>query len=432
MSVPSLADAAHTAAALAAVLLLAWAGRAAFRAIRQPPVIGEIAVGLVLGPVVVALAGHGVLDTLLPAHVLAALRHVGHAGLMLFLLGIAHELRARGSATGNRAVVWVASTSFLPALAAGAAAALWIDRSGGAALRGDAPLSSFVLLLAVAFAVTAVPVLARILADRGMTATTAGRLSLQAAVVMDVPAWLLLAVAVGGSGGDLAVPSAVLAGCVAAVLLVRPLLAGGPAGAFCARSPAATAVLLAAATLMVASATEHLGLTSLFGAFAVGFMVPADSDRAPWSAAVGRVARIGDRLMPVFFLVTGVTIVSGPLGGMPWSVMGAVTLLAIAVKTATGYLGGRLGGESHATGLRLAALMNTRGLTEIVVLQAGFSAGILSPPLFAALLGMTLITTCLTAPLLSLIDRAAGPEEGAAARPAAAQTRGARSDTGRE
>ncbi|GLU50343.1 cation:proton antiporter [Nocardiopsis ansamitocini] len=412
-------EALHAAVALAVVLLLAWLGRIVFRAIGQPPVIGEIVVGLLLGPAVIALAGRAALEALLPGTVVEVLRHLGHAGLMLFLLGIAYEMRVRGAGTGSRPVAWVAVTSFLPALAAGALLALWIDRTGPTALRGDAPLPSFLLLLAVALAVTAVPVLARILADRGMTTTTAGRLSLQAAVVIDVPAWLLLAVAVGGAGSGLFVALAVLVGCVVLVALVRPLVRSGPADRLFARSPLLGAVLVGGFTLAMAWTTEHLGLTSLFGAFLVGFVLPRPGSLAPWPEIVGRVSRVGSLLMPVFFLVTGATVLSGPLSGMSWTMMAAVTAVAIVVKTAGGYLGGRLGGESHWTGLRLAALMNTRGLTEIVVLQAGYSAGILPPALFLALLGMTLITTCLTAPLLTVIDFVAARSSGRPPHPPA-------------
>ncbi|MFH8370608.1 cation:proton antiporter [Streptomyces sp. NPDC018031] len=397
--------AAHAIAALGAFLAVGLLGRRLARRIGQPGVVGEIAFGMLLGPAVLGWAWPEAQSVLLPADVLEPLRDLGHAGLVLYLVGVAHELRLDASRLRDRAIGWTALGTLVPSLAVGAAFGGWLVLHDRPSLRGTAPASAFVLLLAITMAVSAVPVLARILTDRDLTTTRAGRLSLTSAALVDAVAWLLLAVVIGiaqpGSGGISTAAVVLVAGALAATL-GRRLLRAPQAERLCARWPWLMAVVLAACVLLAADVAESRGLTAIFGAFMVGLMIPPDSPH--WDAPVRWVSTLGLWLVPVFFIATGLKIWTGS-GGIPWLVTIVATVLAVLSKIGGGYAVSRLGGEEPVEALRIGVMLNTRGLTEIVLLQAGYSAGVLTSSLYLALLMMAVVTTSLTGPLLSLIDR---------------------------
>ena len=396
----------HVVAALAVILLVALAGRQVARWLRQPEVIGEITAGLLAGPAAVWLLGSARFHVLLPASVLSVLKTCGEIGLILLLVGVAHQLRIGPSRLPRRAVAWVVAGSFVPPLLLGAVLATVLLRVGGHPLRGSAPAPAFVLLVAVTLAITAVPVLARILTDRDMTGTVSGRLAMTAAIVMDTGGWLLLAVAMGLRSGHLAgflQSVGVLAGGAVVALGIRRVLRTEAAGRLCARLPRTTTVLLAAVAIAVALTVEHLGLTSILGAALVGLAVPVNE--APWARTVGLVSGVGRALVPVFFVVTGVSVLIGAFSAAPWPLVAAVIVLGVAGKLGGGYVGARLGGQSRKVAVQVGTMMNTRGLTELIVLQVGYSSGILTAPLLLALVIMALATTALTGPLLLAIDR---------------------------
>ena len=154
----------------------------------------------------------------------------------------------------------------------------------------------------------------------------------------------------------------------------------------------------------MALTVERLGLTAIFGAVLVGLAIPAGKD-GPWTATAASVAKAGRALVPVFFVVTGITVLTSAFAAASWALIVIATTLGALGKLGGGYLGARRGGQSRRTSARVGVLMNTRGLTELIVLKVGYSAGILSAPLFLALVVMALTTTAMTGPLLLLIDR---------------------------
>ncbi|MER6682589.1 cation:proton antiporter [Streptomyces olivaceoviridis] len=397
----------HAMVVLAVVLLAARPARRAATLVRQPPVIGEIALGLVVVPVLTTAAGPGLVETALPSGVTGHLHTIGLAGLALYLTGVGHSARPRRGELSPRSYGRLLAGSLLPGLIAGALVSVWVVWRDAAGERGTAPTAALVLLLATAFAVTAVPVLARILTDRGIADTTEGRLSLLVAVSIDALTWLILtcALAVAAGSGRQAVRCAavIVVGAAVAVAL-RRLLGRRAVDRLCARWPAAAAATLGAVAIAAALATERAGLTAIFGAVLVGLAVPRDGEQGPRTQAVRSVERCGLLLVPAFFVTVGFrTATDGP-DGFSWATLALVLLLATVAKLGGGYAGARAARLPTGTALRFGVLMNTRGLTEIAVLQAGLSAGILSSGLFLAMLLMALVTTAATGPLLSFAD----------------------------
>ncbi|RFU37781.1 hypothetical protein DZF91_31075, partial [Actinomadura logoneensis] len=382
------------------------AGRRAARAARQPEVIGELTAGLLAGPAALWLLGRHTFDQLVPGDVLADLKLATETGLVLFLSGLTHKLRIGEPRPDRRAVGWVAAGSLLPAQAAGWLLAGWVLWRGSPAVRGDAPALALALMIAVTLSVTAVPVLARVLTDRGMADTEVGRLSLTASIVIDGACWLLLAVAIGlGSGSPerFARAMAVLAcGAGAAVLLRLVLRTRGP-DALSRRVPWLAALLISVVAVTLGFTMERLGMTAIIGAALAGLAVPATE---AWSTALRSVTAIGRVMVPVFFVLGGLKVLGSGFGAVSVALIVPAVLLGIAGKTLGGYLGARLGDRTRWDAMRIGALMNTRGLTELIVLQAGYSAGILTTPLFLALVVMALVTTAMTGPALGIIDRA--------------------------
>ena len=410
----------QTAAVVAVVLVIGWLGRMLARLLRQPSVMGELAIGLLAVPILLAATSRGVLDTLLPTKVVANLGILGNAGLALFLVGVAHELR--GSLIGTRiaSLGWVTAGALVPPLASGVVLAGWLLAEHDPTLRGSAPVSAFILVLAVSLAVTAVPVLARILADRKLTASLPGRLSLSAAAVVDAVAWPLLAVAIGLASGKLSsagVAMLTLLVGVAASVGIRRALRTEAAGRFATRAPVVVAVLIGVAAIGCANLVSMLGLSSVFGAFLVGLAVPGNKPPAKetelsveerpigWARSVRWVSMLGLAFVPVFFVETGLEVFAKPFSSVPWPAIAVVTALGMLGKLSGGYAGARLAGYSRITSARVGALLNTRGLTEIVALQAGFHAGILTPAMFLGFLVMALVTTCATGPLMTWTNR---------------------------
>ncbi|MCM6774300.1 cation:proton antiporter [Nocardia sp. CDC159] len=398
---------AHVLGCLAGVLALAWLGRAAARRLRQPEVIGEVTAGLLIGPVVHAVVGGDAFDRLLPGEVLTALKFAGEAGLALVLMRLTHELRGGPGGLARRTVSWVVFGALVPSLLLGALLAGCVVAMSDSRLRGSAPTAAFVLFVAVALSITAAPVLARIVADRGLTTTSVGRLALTGAVALDAVGWLLLSTAIGlgtGSAAGLLRVAAIMVAAVMAAILLRFVLRTEWAGAWATRFPRLGAVAVAAAAVGSTQAAERLGLSMILAGVLFGLAIPA-GDSSPWAAVAARVSGLGRLLVPVFFVVTGVTVVAGTAASTPWVLLILTTVLAVTGKIGGGYLGARLGGESRYVAAQVGVLLNTRGLTELIVLQMGYSAGILTAPMFLALTVMAVIATVMTGPLLDLLDR---------------------------
>ncbi|MFT4296993.1 MAG: cation:proton antiporter [Micropruina sp.] len=390
---------------LAAILVVAHVlGRLA-RSIGQPAVIGELIGGILLGPTVL---GPALGDQLFPVGLRGTLSALADVGVGLFMLGLGYELERQSGGDRRGAVVSVAAGSMLVPAVAAVPLGIWL-----AGRHGAAHTAGFVLFIVAAVAVTAFPVLARIIADADLTRTQVGVIALAAAAIDDVVAWLLLAVAlaVSTASAGAAWPMALLP--VYAMVMgwvVRPLMR---------RLLGATGVgtlglaLVLGLALLSGAATEWMGLHFIFGTFVAGLCLP----RGRRTASDGREIDIRESLLaritplattlllPAYFVVAGLSVdVRGlQISNLVELIM--IVLVAVGGKLIGTFAGARLVGiDSHRASM-LASLMNTRGLTELVVLTAGLQAGILDQDLYTLLVLTALGTTAMTGPLLWVIGR---------------------------
>ena len=375
---------------------------AAARRLGQPVVIGQIVAGIVLGPSALGrLPGH-LTAHLFPHQALPYVNVLGQVAVVVFMFGVGYEIEFASLRHRGRAVPLIALSAVGVPLALGAASVL-AYRSGFAALGGHPSQRSFVLFVAAAVSISALPVLAAIVRDRGLAGTLAGVVATAAAALMDVLAWLVLAAALIGAGPKppfaLPVTTALIAGFVVVMLtLVRPALAWWTRRSSVLASPVVIAFAFAAGSAWV---TASLGLHPIFGAFLAGVTLrgagPADAE------VVSSMERAGNLLLPLFFIVTGLSLDLGSVGGAGWAVLGLVTAVACAGKLVPAYAASRISGLEHRDAATVAALVNTRGLTELIALNVGLGYGIIGGRLFAVLVLMALITTLATGPLLALI-----------------------------
>ena len=394
----------HLLLALAAVVITGRLLGALFRFIGQPPVIGEVVAGILLGPSFLGAISYDTYTFVLPASVAPGLGLIAQLGVVLYMFLVGVELDTEGLKGQLRSTVGIALTSIVVPFALGVwlATRLYQDLAPT-----GVPFMHFMLFLGVAMSITAFPVLARILADQRMTKTPLGRLALSCAAVGDVTAWCLLAFIVGvvqSREGSAALTSILaLAFIIFMFLVVRPL-----AVRFSQRwegeEPDRHAVAVALiAMLCSALATEAIGVHAIFGAFLLGAVVPHDS----------RLARVLEErieylvtilLLPAFFAFTGMRTEIGLLSGWnAWLTCGAIIVVATLGKFGGTLLGARLARYDWQKASSLAILMNTRGLMELIVLNVGLDLGVISPALFTMLVIMAIVTTMATTPLLTLV-----------------------------
>jgi Kef-type K+ transport system membrane component KefB len=269
------------------------------------------------------------------------------------------------------------------------------------------PFTSFALFMGIATSITAFPVLARILSDRGITRTELGRIALTCAAVDDVTAWCLLAFVVGVAQSSLSSASlvALLTAVFVAVMfvLVRPLVgrlltrAGGTIG----REMIALTLL---GVLISALTTEAIGIHAIFGAFLLGAIIPSES-----VLARTLLARLEDLvtilLLPAYFAFTGMrTSISLVASAEDWIMIALIVLVATVGKFGGTVVAARVTGMAWRQAARLGALMNTRGLMELIVLNIGLDLHVISPTLFTMMVLMALITTIATTPVLNALN----------------------------
>jgi K+:H+ antiporter len=395
----------HVLLAMAVILAAARLVGAAFRRLGQPPVIGEVVAGILLGPSLLGRLAPGAYAYLLPREVAPYLGVLAQVGVILFMFLVGLELDAAPLRRRTHASVAISHASIVVPFVLGSALALWLYPLLSSR---DVPFTVFALFMGVSISVTAFPVLARILTDRGLQRTPLGVVALTCAAVDDVTAWCLLALVVGivqarvaGAARTVLFAAAYVA---VVLLLARPLLRGlARAADRHGKVTQGTLAALLFVLLLSALATESIGIHAIFGAFLIGAVVPSDS-------LVARELRhrledvVVVLLLPAFFAFTGMRTQIGLLGSATaWLLCGVIILVACLGKFGGTLLAARLTGIGWRESSALGILMNTRGLMELIVLNVGLDLGVLSPTLFAMLVLMAVVTTLMTTPILHLL-----------------------------
>jgi Kef-type K+ transport system membrane component KefB len=391
------------------VIIAARVLAALARRLGQPSVIGEMAAGIALGPSLFGSVAPGTFAWVFPQESLPLLNVLSQVGVIIFLFSVGLDFNWQHVRHRAHSAVVISNVSIIVPFALGAGIALLLYRDHAPA---GTPLHGFALFMGIAISITAFPVLARILAERNMLTTPVGSLALMCAAVNDVTAWTLLAfvVAVITSAGSIATVFATIGLTVvfvlAMVFVVRPLLRGilsARAGEdiFAGERIGIAIGLLFAAAL----ATELIGIHALFGAFVAGATLPAsEAFRTGLRERLESFTSV--LLLPLFFAYTGLRTQIGLIdGGGSLAICLGIIVVATVGKLGGSALAARATGIDWNTSFVLGALMNTRGLMELIALNVGYDLGVISPEMFTILVLMALVTTAMTGPLVDLATK---------------------------
>jgi Kef-type K+ transport system membrane component KefB len=395
----------HVLLALVAIVILSRGLGKVLTLVGQPRVIGEVVAGIALGPSLLGNVAPAAMAFILPASAAPLLAVIAQLGVVLYMFLVGLELNAGLLRSRAHATVAISHASIVVPFLLGTVLALWLyPRLAPAGVR----FTSFALFMGVAMAITAFPVLARILTDRRMEKTELGVVALSCAAADDVTAWCLLALMVGLAKAELgaAVRTVLLAlGYIGMMFgVVRPVaIYALSADREEQLSPAAVSWVLVA-LLLSALVTEAIGIHAIFGAFLLGAIIPYDSAVARlFSHKLEEVVKI--LLLPAFFAFTGMRTQIGLIAGMEgWLICAVIIALATVGKFGGTLAAARLTGLDWRTSAALGILMNTRGLMELIVLNIGLDLGIISPTLFAMMVLMSLATTLATTPILQRLN----------------------------
>lgn len=397
----------HVLLALVVIIIAARLCGALCRRFHQPRVIGEVIAGILLGPSLLGRVSPDAMAYLLPPTVAPFLSIIAQIGVILFmfLVGLAldtGQLRHRTHAT-----VAISHASILVPFALGSTLALWLYPVFATR---DVSFTIFAIFVGISLSVTAFPVLARILTDRGIQHTPMGVIALTCAAVDDVTAWCLLALLMALAQAKVAgaVVTFGLTGLYLGFMLVvaRPLIARTVRAQDNRESVTQGAIATVLVGLLLSTlATEAAGIHAIFGAFLLGALIPHDS-----RLARDLTHKLEDLVvvlfLPAFFAFTGLRTEIGLVhGATEWLVCGVIIAVASLGKFGGSYVAARFTGLGHRDAASLGILMNTRGLMELIVLNIGMDLGILSPTLFAMLVIMAVVTTVATTPILQLLAR---------------------------
>jgi len=387
------------------IIVVAKLFGAIFRRIAQPPVMGEMVAGIVLGPSVLGWVWPSAAEFLFPSTSMTTLGVLSQIGVVLFMFIVGMELDLNHLRQKAAAAIMVSHASIIIPFLLGSGFALTLFPALAPAGTSFTP---FGLFLGIAMSITAFPVLARILKDRGLAQLPLGSTALACAAVDDVTAWCILAVVVaivnssGLAGALLTMASAVIF-VLLMLLLVKPRF-----DALISRrveDPKYSRLLLAgvlAFALMSAWLTETIGIHALFGGFIAGVVMPSTPSVETFLKE--KIEAFSSTvLLPLFFVFTGLrTQITLLNDRRSWLICVGIVAVAVAGKLGGSMLMARWTKMSWRDSFAIGALMNTRGLIELVVLNIGYDLGILSGRIFVMMVIMALTTTFMTAPLLSL------------------------------
>jgi Kef-type K+ transport system membrane component KefB len=392
--------------AVAVIMLVARLFGLGAVAIGQPRVMGEVVAGIALGPTLLGAVAPDVQAAIFPSDIVPFIGVAAQLGLIFYMFLVGLEIDASQLRGRLAQVAAISNTSVALPMILGILVALPVYELVGP----DESYAGFALFMGVSMSITAFPVLARILVERRMLKRPIGAIALACAAIDDVTAWFLIAlasaVAVAGSGGEVIETIALaVVFCLVMGLAVRPLVARvSTAYDEAGRVPGGWVALIFAGVLLSAYATEQIGIALIFGAFVMGLIMPR---HAELTEDVTR--RLEDfvvtLLLPLFFTYTGLRTDIGLLDRWElWAMTGVLLAIAITGKLLGATIAARISGLDWRSSTVIGVLMNTRGLTELIVLNLALEKGVISEALFAMLVIMALVTTFMAGPLLKLLD----------------------------
>lgn len=376
--------------------------------IGQPSVIGEILAGIALGPSLLGMYFPEFSGVLFPAQSLANLNFLSQIGLILFMFIVGMEIDTNVLKNRAHDAVVISHASIIIPFTLGMGLAYFLYQAYAPA---EIRFSSFGLFIGISMSITAFPVLARIVQERGIHKTRLGTVVITCAAADDITGWSILAmvIAIAKAGTFLSSVYTILMALVYVFLMikvVRPFLKRigdlYSTGSGLSRSVVAIFFLT---LILSAWMTEIIGIHALFGAFMAGAIMPNNQRfRSFFIEKVEDVSVV--LLLPLFFVFTGLRTQIGLLNDISlWEITGLIIAVAVTGKFAGSALAAKFVGQSWKDSLTVGALMNTRGLMELVVLNIGYDLGILTPTVFAMMVIMALVTTFMTGPSLDLINK---------------------------
>jgi Kef-type K+ transport system membrane component KefB len=377
-----------------------------FKRLRQPEVIGQLLAGIVIGPSLLGRFFGGVTTLFFPASIIPYLNVTSQIALILFLFAVGYELDLRLLRKQRKTVLSVAASTFAVPMLLGAGSVYLLGRLYRMAGEPRVGNSSLVLFMGVALSISALPVMASIMRERGIAASLPGVTAMTSAAIVDALGWLALAGAlvlasVSSAHRPWIITILLLAGYIAVVILViRPILSKWlhrPKAVLANKAP--IAVVVAASSAWV---TAALGLHVIFGAIFAGIMMPRLADGTPDENLLRPVQEAGGILLPLFFVISGLSVNIGALHPQDLVLFGAFCAFAVIGKIGAGFLAARVTGMSKRDSSVVGVLLNTRGLTELIALNVGLQIGIIHQRLYTILVLMALVTTAATGPLLKL------------------------------
>lgn len=383
--------------------LFAWI----FRKIGQPSVIGEIVAGIVLGPSLVGLFFPEFTAFLFPAQSLGNLQFLSQIGLILFMFIVGMEIDVNVLKNKAHDAVVISHASIIIPFSLGMGLAYFIYKEFAPV---EVSFTSFGLFLGIALSITAFPVLARIVQERGIHKTRLGTIVITCAAADDITGWSILAVVIaiakaGSSVSALYTIALAVVYVFVMIKIVRPFLKRiGDLNATNTNLSKTYVAIFIVMLILSSWATEVIGIHALFGAFMAGAIMPANQKfRSLFAEKIEDIALV--LFLPLFFVFTGLRTEIGLINEpYLWKITGLIILVATIGKLVGSALAARYVKQSWKDSLIIGTLMNTRGLMELVVLNIGYDLGILTPQVFAMMVIMALVTTFMTGPILDLIN----------------------------
>lgn len=379
-----------------------------FKRLGQPTVMGEILAGIFLGPSLLGSLFPAYLQFVFPPHSLDHMRILSQVGLILFMFVIGMELDIKVLKQKAKTAFFISNASIILPFILGFGLSYFLHDEFAP---DGVPFYAFASFMGIAMSITAFPVLARIIRERKLRNNRIEAIAMTSAAINDVSGWCALAFIIAIAKAhtiynSLYTLAATFAYIVFMFFVVRPLLQRFSIAKFKNNIVAKSTIAIIFIMMLLSSlCTELIGIHALFGAFIAGVVMPPEWDlRKTITDKVEDVALI--LLLPLFFVITGLRTEINTLNTLSlWLVCILVIATAILGKLGGSAFGARIMGENAYDSLTIGALMNTRGLMELIILNIGFELGILKEEVFTMMVIMALFTTIMTTPLLNLLDK---------------------------